>query len=120
MTNETPKYNILNFQHWDINSYKVLYEDFYIDRFNMNVYEVIRIKENLKEYKIVIVRGEGIHFSRPHGDTFAYFYYQTMGNGFKLWHKFRVTDEIPDPSVSIDVYRNVAEKILSLYLGKCK
>jgi hypothetical protein len=101
--------------------YPVVWEDMYnVDEFDEKasrgrVYELIRSAERsgVSEYKVIIR-------TRPYPYSgWIELYYQTTGNGFMLWHTFRLrADEWSDDVPVIDMFRYLADDKILLYLNK--
>lgn len=91
--------------------YYIIWEDYYQDnrRSSLIHYELIVQSKHssIHQYKMLIDRDYD-------ANCFAEFYYQTVGNGFKLFHKFRV--HIPGDRPSMLIYRHHCTEVLKTYL----
>lgn len=100
-----------------INKFNVVWEDLYQESFNGKTflwYELIVDEKNnssrISEYKLIA--------RAPYSDesTYVELWYQTCGNGFKLYHNFRIGSIGNQPTKSILHEKSL--EILKLYMDK--
>jgi len=103
---------------------RLTYEDLYtLDRQYMDasgrfhtmtwIYEMIRCNPNYSLHEYLIT----INYSPASNSGHLEFHYQTVGNGFMLWHRFRLHDlEFEDPnSPKAEEMRYLADQKILLY-----
>jgi hypothetical protein len=105
-------------------TYPIIHEDMYIDDYQWKdtrgnfhaglwVYEQIRKAhtQGINEYLTIVT------YDILDGTGTIKFHYQTVGNGFKLWHTFRIKDsKIKDQrNPTLEELRYLADEKLVLY-----
>lgn len=99
--------------HHDLNSYPIHFEDMYKSIYGIIKYHGIRGKDGLHTYKVEIEYKN--NDSVP--DCWASFYYQTAGNGFMEFHRFRVTEVMENKQpFTIELARDIFDRLMSFYL----
>lgn len=99
-------------KHYNLVNFPTQYEDLYEDDYGSIIYEAMRGKDSLHLYKIHILHNALKRIG------WATLYYQTVGNGFQEFHKFRIFDIVNESGgvLTNEIGSNIFDRIFSFYL----
>lgn len=99
-------------KHYNLVNFPTQYEDLYTDDYGSTIYESMRGRDSLHLYKIHILHNP----LKKVG--WATLHYQTVGNGFQEFHKFRVNDVLNElgGALTVEAGSNIFDRVFSFYL----